>query len=230
MSYPPYPGASEPTGTYGPPPAYYPAPWPTPAPTRGLATAAVWIAVLFALFEVVEAGLAWQAQGKFLDAVDRGEVLPWTPYDFTFFGGFAVLIAAYVVTCLWLYRVRTNTDIMSTLRHARSPGWVWGGWVVPIVSLWFPYQIVRDVSRDERGFPVVSRIGTWWTLWLLSLSVERIGLRIVNVQSEVDPNAYEGLGIVETLNAVLVLVALFFWIRIIRGITAHQDRLMGITS
>jgi hypothetical protein len=228
MSHPTYPGTPEPTGGYPPPPAYY-VPGPPAQPAHGLATAAAWVAGLFALFEILEAALAWHAQSRYLDAIDHGEGLPWTPYDFTAFAWVGIMIATYVVTCLWLYRVRTNIDVLSpTLLHTRSRGWAWGGWVVPIVSLWFPYQVVRDVARDERGRSVVSGLGAWWTFWLLSLFVERIGIRVITNRSAVDSHALGGLGFVETTNAVLCLFALFFWIRIIRRITETQDRLLGI--
>jgi hypothetical protein len=227
MSYPSYPGTPDPASGY-PPPAYYVPAAPT-QPVRGLAIAAAWVAGLFALFEILEAGLAWHAQSRYLDAIDHGEDLPWTPYDFTALGWYGIFIAVYVVTCLWLHRVRTNLDLLApTLRHARSPGWAWGGWVVPVVNLWFPFQVVRDVARDERGRSIASGLGAWWTFWLLSLFVERIGIRIITSQSAVDSHAIDGLGLVETTNAVLCLIALLFWIRIIRQITQAQDQLMGI--
>lgn len=225
MSYPPYPGTHEPAERY---PSYV---GPPAQSASGLATAAAWVAGLYALFEFIEAGLAWNAQGRYHDALERGEALPWTPYDFTVFAWFGILIAAYVVTCLWLSRVRTNAEALCpTLRHTRSSGWVWGGWLVPFVSFWIPFHIVRDVSRNERGTSVVPGLRAWWTFWLLSFFVERIGLAVVDGQSTDDPNAFQGLGLVETSNAVLTLVALVLWIRIIRRIGRLQNQLMGITG
>src|SRR5688572_18369651 len=65
-----------------------------------------------------------------------------------------LLVASYVATCLWLWRARQNSELLGPgHHHARSRGWVWGGWVCPIVNLWFPFQVVKGVHlASTRGF------------------------------------------------------------------------------
>lgn len=243
MSYPPYPGppeaapgfprygpaASGPAGGY-PPPGYY-IPVPRPEPARGLMISAIVIAATYAAIQVIEAGLAWLAQQEYVDAAQNGISAydVFTAYDLIAIPQFPLLIAAYVVTCLWLYKVRTNAEaIFPGAHHARSSGWVWGGWVCPVVSLWFPFQIVRDVSRDPREFTSNTVIGWWWAMWLISLITDRIGTSLVGAD-EIDEGAASALGTVETINATFVVIAFVLWVLTIRRIGSLQDRLMGIT-
>ncbi len=73
------------------------------------------------------------------------------------------------------------------------------------------------------------RINKWWTFWLLSYIIEALGLRVIHAQARggVD-DAYAGLGIIETTNAVLCVAAFVMWITIVRRIGRMQDELMGI--
>jgi hypothetical protein len=227
--YPSYPGPTESAGSYQAPPVNVSNQFLSPA--RGLAIAAASLAALFTLIEVIEAVFAWLAEGDYLDAADRGQsgFEVWTPYDLMVVPYFAAGIAAYVVTCLWLNQVRTNTEILTpAAKHARSKGWIWGGWLVPIVSLWFPFQVVRDIAvnthENRKG---EATLGWWWAFWLMTLISGQIGARIVPVNG-IDPDVIRALGPVETINAIITIIALILWLRVIRRITDDQERLIGL--
>jgi hypothetical protein len=229
----PYPQAAEGRPRYGPaarqqagpPPGYYfPAP---PKPLGSLGLAAAWLAVVVTVVGLTGAALAWPAQSRYLEAAERGESFfeTWTAFDIVGIVQLPVTIAAYVVTCLWLYRARTNATVMRPyLHHARSPGWAWGGWVCPVVNLWFPYQVVRDVARDPQAPRPVPGIGTWWTFWLLSSVIGEMGARFVGIDTSLVPV----FGALVSAGAVLQVVALVLWLRIVRAITQQQDRRMGV--
>jgi len=84
--------------------------------------------------------------------------------DITIFG----LSILFVV---WFYRARINAE-RHGYRQRRARGWAFWGWIVPIVNLWFPFQIMGDIWRA--GLPAELRGETawlpalWWTCWLLS--------------------------------------------------------------
>jgi hypothetical protein len=46
------------------------------------------------------------------------------------------------------------------------------GWIVPVVSLWFPFQITGDIRRaglpDRRRRKTTRLPALWWTCWLHS--------------------------------------------------------------
>jgi len=84
--------------------------------------------------------------------------------DFTILG----LSILFVV---WFRRARINAEDHD-YRQRRARGFAFWGWIVPIVNLWFPFQIMGDIWRA--GLPAQRRRKTawlpalWWTCWLLS--------------------------------------------------------------
>lgn len=72
---------------------------------------------------------------------------------------------------VWLRRARINAE-GHDYRQRRARGWTFWGWIIPIVNLWFPFQIIGDIWRA--GLPTQQRRKTawlpalWWTCWLLS--------------------------------------------------------------
>jgi hypothetical protein len=76
-----------------------------------------------------------------------------------------------IVFVVWFRRARINAE-QSSWRQRRARGWTFWGWIVPIVSLWFPFQIMGDIWRA--GLPEARRrrtawlLALWWITWLLS--------------------------------------------------------------
>lgn len=71
---------------------------------------------------------------------------------------------------MWLWRVRDNARALSGRPPKYAGIWVYLGWVVPVVNLWFPRGIVADAYRasaPERRLPAV--VNVWWGLWLAGL-------------------------------------------------------------
>lgn len=76
-----------------------------------------------------------------------------------------VSLGALVVFMIWLYRAASLAR-RAGLPAKRSPGWAIGGFFVPVVNFWFPYQVARDAFApgDSRRKLVVA----WWTWYLIS--------------------------------------------------------------
>jgi hypothetical protein len=70
----------------------------------------------------------------------------------------------------WLRRARINSECF--MRQRRARGWTFWGWIIPIVNLWIPFQLMGDIWRA--GLPPARRRRTawlpvtWWITWLLS--------------------------------------------------------------
>jgi hypothetical protein len=83
---------------------------------------------------------------------------------------YAVFLAAGIVFIVWLFRARANAEALMSFRHRLSRPWLVLGWIVPVVSFWFPYQLVSDVWRtsDPRRTGRASGLVLgWWLLFLL---------------------------------------------------------------
>jgi hypothetical protein len=139
-------------------------------------------------------------------------------------------IAAYVVTCLWLAKCRKNAERFAPdYRQERGAVWAWLGWWVPIVSFWFPYQVVRDIRRASvqiRGDSAA--LGWWWLCWLVWLIGSRFAGNLLPEDASASGarGAAEALPLIETVNGVAIVVALVLWIRLVREITRAQATLV----
>lgn len=105
-----------------------------------------------------------------------------------------VLIVTMVCFVIWLWRARTNSERIfpdNIHAHRRARAWVILGWIIPIVSFWFPKQIVDDVWRtsDKNDPPGTALeflrptglVTAWWLVFVAyqwgGNAVERMGLR-----------------------------------------------------
>jgi hypothetical protein len=187
----------------------------------GLATASIVIACVWTALQALSMVLSFSAAEQLARAESAGADLRgvYTAYDSVAAWLLPVEIAALVVSCLWLQASRHYAVVASpAVRHARGPVWVWLGWVVPVVSLWFPYQVVRDVRA---GTPGVARggLGLWWACWLVAMwftnqsSFASLGWR---------PEGLGSIPVFEVGASVATLVAAVQWVRIVREVTAAQ--------
>ena len=77
---------------------------------------------------------------------------------------FVLMIACAIAWCIWQFRLAQGTP--PTLLQ-RSPGWHIGSWFIPIVSLWFPLQNMRELWRLHLGSERYGLLRLWWAGWLI---------------------------------------------------------------
>ena len=73
------------------------------------------------------------------------------------------LVVIAVLFVIWLRRAAIVAR-RAGLPAKRDPLWAVLGFFVPIVNLWFPYQVARDLFPP--GHPARSLVKRWWTLWI----------------------------------------------------------------
>jgi uncharacterized membrane protein YidH (DUF202 family) len=76
-----------------------------------------------------------------------------------------VQLGALVVLMIWLFRAASHARDLG-LPARRKPVWAVLGFIIPVVSLWFPYQVLADclAPTDTPGRRMVL---WWWLLYLL---------------------------------------------------------------
>lgn len=139
-------------------------------------------------------------------------------------------VAAAVTFISWLRQVRSNAERFCKAPHRRSRGWVIGGWFVPIVSFWFPKQIVDDIvaASSSRTSPHAddlprlraSVVQTWWATWIASNVVSFADPTFLSDQ----PAAGDLLrtASVTTACAVLTVVCAVYAVRVIQLVNNLQ--------
>ncbi|WP_176903356.1 DUF4328 domain-containing protein [Nonomuraea maritima] len=94
-------------------------------------------------------------------------------------------VLAYAITAVaflvWLYRVRTNAEVLSPDGHRRSRPWVIFGWIVPIICFWFPKQIVDDIWYASARTPRPSKAlpNAWWAIWISVTLATQVASRLL---------------------------------------------------
>ncbi|MFF0575416.1 DUF4328 domain-containing protein [Streptosporangium saharense] len=165
---------------------------PPPAPVRpirGLALTVVVLLGLCALLELLVLVVSIQRVSLVSGVIDDPEsanVETLTANDTWYVLAGLTQLAVYVLTgvmfVVWLYRARCNAEAITPIPHRRSRGLVVFSWVIPIVNLWYPLQIVDDVwaTSSPRNLPpdlgseALNRaprsplVRFWWLLWLVT--------------------------------------------------------------
>ncbi|MEU4235079.1 DUF4328 domain-containing protein [Nonomuraea sp. NPDC026600] len=89
----------------------------------------------------------------------------------------AVFVLAGVAFLMWMFRARANADLLAPGEQRHRKPWLIFGWIVPIISLWYPKQIIDDIWGASRRIDQSPRSGViiaWWAAWLLSSWVARV--------------------------------------------------------
>ncbi len=169
-----------------PPPPFQPQADRSFSSVRGLGTAVSILICCVALGEALVAASDWytyrvvkdyvEGSVKDPDRLARADLIA----DSARNGFWLALLAAGVVFIVWLWRVRSNAELFCAGRHRRGRGWVIGGWFCPVVTFWFPKQIVDDVIAasdprtpprvpDLRGIRGNGLVLAWWLTWVVGL-------------------------------------------------------------
>jgi Domain of unknown function (DUF4328) len=107
--------------------------------------------------------------------------------------------------------------------HRRSRSWVVGAWLVPVLNLWVPRQVLLDIWRASAPRRPVSGalVNAWGVLFAATLIVRPIQWRVAR-QEITGLGDVQTLANVSTLLTVLNLATGVLIILIIRRVTAWQ--------
>jgi hypothetical protein len=194
------------------------------------------IAVAWCLLLLVDCVAAFQAADVWRDAATNG--LGWwqiegTPYASIGYFYLPVQVAAFLVGSRWLYRSRRLADVLSpSFRHTHRPSRVWLAWAFPVVNLWFPYQVVRDIRRATVGpATTAAPVRLWWLLWLVWIAVDTVAYVVLDaVTPAIGPDA-RLVTVVQwfvTGSTVLGVTCGALWLRLVDEITSAQRA--GLTA
>jgi hypothetical protein len=103
-----------------------------------------------------------------------------------------VFIVSAVAFLMWFYRAYYNLwQVSSNVSHA--PKWAVWYWFIPIVALFKPFQIMRELYTKtiEILKPNFANIGTdalglWWALWIFDNTVNNFSFRLAAKAQDID--------------------------------------------
>lgn len=105
-----------------------------------------------------------------------------------------VVIIAAIMFIPWFRRAYYNLHQTNMFDLKYAEGWAAGGWFVPIISLFYPFRIMRDIyagycelskdAQDHPGSDATDAIGWWWALWIISGVLSNIMARVSDGETE----------------------------------------------
>ena len=159
-----------------------------------------------------------------LDANNSRQAIVWLLY-------LATLIFTVIAFLMWQHRIRKNADYVGVTGLRFSMAGVMGWWFVPIMNLFRPYQVMKEMWQsnyhnvneqpDWRDLAVSGLLGWWWGLFLVGGWVGNIALRIYFRNDDID-----SLIMADWLyigSSMLLMVAAVIAIALVREITAFQE-------
>ena len=214
-------------------------------PLRGLAT---FVTLLLALNALSALGTIGSSMMQ-LELLDRMATGAYTPSELDandtrqqVLG--LLTMGLYLVTAIgfiaWFKRAYDNLTAFGEVT-AHGTGWAIGAWFVPILSLFRPFQIAREIwNKSDPGSgdsdvalsttPPI--LGAWWAAWIVGNVVGQISFRLsMNATS---PGALQGSTMANLVADVVTLASAPLAILVVRGITGRQEkiaaRFSGATS
>ena len=140
------------------------------------------------LFSSASAGWSVLAKAEVSPLPGTTLLAPGTGVPWAALGPVALTALTGICFMAWLFRATSNLGLYG-VRPRRRPGWAIGAWFVPVISLWWPKQMVDDVvcgSRhdiragvDIRCLSRSAVVTAWWTTWLLAGACAGAGAGVV---------------------------------------------------
>lgn len=133
----------------------------------------------------------------------------------------------------WWWRARKNAELICDAPHRRHRAWIIWSWIIPVINLWFPYQLVRDVYRASRpdnpadlyDLREVRRSGLvagWWGCWLGTFALNLYTRALLRGDLTVDKLHQAAIAV--TVCVILNACAALAIILVIRQVSTWQDR------
>lgn len=130
------------------------------------------------------------------------------------------MIAAWILATRWLsklYELAKNAE-PSAMRLKRP--WVFWGWIVPVVSLWFPKLLIEDLLKFRNSAQSNELVGretlTWWLTWVGFALINNVGIvSAFNAPTDYIPIRPE----LEITGACMLTASYFAWLRIVKALS-----------
>jgi hypothetical protein len=205
-----------------------------PRQNQGLGTALLVLGALVVLGDILRAATAPAAVRAYEAAAAEGRGPAQVDNAHDAVGLlYVLLLPMWIVGSLWLSHARENAVLIAPDRVRRSAVWAWLGWLVPIVSLWFPKQIVDDSWRITSSSAAAGARGRyrdttlWWVLWIVYTLLGNAAANSPIRQEIMGINdVHQGvIPALEIAVAVLGTLAFIAWVPVVWGLSQAQTDL-----
>lgn len=148
------------------------------------------------------------------------------------------LIISVVTFLQWFRRAYYNLhQISDQLKYAE--GWAVGSWFVPILNLYRPYRIMRELYYETgrklfrmgvrmRERNTINYIGWWWALWILTAILGQVQYRYSKFVFNIE--GYKDLTLIEISESLFSIPLSLLIIKIIKDYSKMERQLADLIS
>lgn len=137
-----------------------------------------------------------------------------------------VFIVSGFLILRWIHRANYNVRQLGAENMKFTPGWSIGYYFIPILTLWKPYQAMKEIwkaskspsdweSQDSSGI-----LPVWWFLWLISMflgqAIFRLSMRSEEIQELIN------LNILTQVSDALDILLAFVFLSIVKNVYNYQ--------
>jgi hypothetical protein len=145
-----------------------------------------------------------------------------------------------VVTFLKWFR-RAYHNLHQTLDHrlAHREGWAVGSWFVPIINLYRPYLIMKELYQKTKEWLTnkgmeqnltTHSVGWWWALWILSGVIDYICFKLaMMIETETIDEAITH-NVMYMISCVMMIPLALITVKIIKDYSKAEALLAGEPS
>ncbi|MFI0356291.1 DUF4328 domain-containing protein [Actinomadura sp. 9N407] len=130
-----------------------------------------------------------------------------------------------VAVIVWLWRAHANAEIIDGAAPEWNRKWVILGWIVPVLNLWVPRQIVADIWRTSAPSTGTGLINAWWALWLVFYIASQVVSRMGAVSMEALRTQTWAYVLITPLGIAAAAVAILVIRRITQAQAEQSERL-----
>lgn len=120
--------------------------------------------------------------GNALVAKNRSEIQLYYEYIDKMLPWLRIQLVFMLLFLYWVYKSYKKLPLISGEKNRWSTGWAIGGWLIPILNLWRPYQVMSelwnksnpDKTKGNNGFFSGGKVGTWWFATIAGVIYGRI--------------------------------------------------------
>ena len=164
---------------------------------------------------------------------------------------FVIEIVTSIITLYWFYRANKNTHIFGATGIS-SPIMAVIWWFIPILNLWKPYTVARDIWKASASYarihnctgwkelPSSNTIKLWWILGLLAVLLTVVNVAYTGFNySDTEPVG-QGLVWINKVTYysnfivisiyILSITSTLFFIRMIKRVSMWQEVRRGPSS
>lgn len=131
---------------------------------------------------------------------------------------FPMLLSMVVSALLFLRWLHLMVRTANTLGVSQeSTAWAMGCWFIPLVNLFKPYALVRDLRKTLGGAAGEGLLQAWWAVWVLSNVGNRLSTSL-SQRVENDASMFAPSLVADLLVESLILAGAVLCIRVMREV------------